>query len=120
MAGPAIRDGKAARSLRRETDPARLKEIAEAAQGPGHRVDALRPLGEWRLVSAARRNVSGFISAGPRCSGTSRRSETAVAGKQAMSKEQNWGDAEPVHFARQSRATRHVCKVTYSQDRRLL
>jgi hypothetical protein len=23
------------------------------------------PLGEWRLVSAARKNVTGFISAGP-------------------------------------------------------
>jgi peptide/nickel transport system substrate-binding protein len=49
----------------RETDPARLKEIAEAAQVRATEWTPYVPLGEWRLVSAARRNVSGFISAGP-------------------------------------------------------
>ena len=49
----------------RETDPARLKEIAEAAQVRATEWTPYIPLGEWRLVSAARRNVTGFISAGP-------------------------------------------------------
>jgi peptide/nickel transport system substrate-binding protein len=49
----------------RETDPARLKEIAEAAQVRATEWTPYVPLGEWRLVSAARSNVSGFISAGP-------------------------------------------------------
>ena len=49
----------------RETDPARLKEIADAAQIRATEWTPYIPLGEWRLVSAARRNVSGFISAGP-------------------------------------------------------
>jgi peptide/nickel transport system substrate-binding protein len=49
----------------RETDPASLKEIAEAAQVRATEWTPYVPLGEWRLVSAARRNVSGFISAGP-------------------------------------------------------
>jgi hypothetical protein len=35
-------------------------------------------LGKWRLVSAACRNASGFISVRPTCSGTSRRSEAPL------------------------------------------
>jgi peptide/nickel transport system substrate-binding protein len=49
----------------RETDPAKLKEIAEAAQVRATEWTTYVHLGEWRLVSAARKNVSGFISAGP-------------------------------------------------------
>jgi len=49
----------------RETDPARLKKIAEAAQIRATEWTPYVNLGEWRLVSAARRNVSGFITAGP-------------------------------------------------------
>ena len=49
----------------RETDPAKLKEIAEAAQVRATEWTTYINLGEWRLVSAARKNVSGFISAGP-------------------------------------------------------
>jgi peptide/nickel transport system substrate-binding protein len=48
----------------RETDPARLKEIAEAVQVRATEWTFYVPLGEWRLVSAARRNVAGFITAG--------------------------------------------------------
>jgi len=59
----------------RETDPAKLKEIAEAAQIRATEWTPYVHLGEWRLVSAARKNVSGFISAVLRYSGTSRRSE---------------------------------------------
>jgi peptide/nickel transport system substrate-binding protein len=49
----------------RETDLAKLKEIAEAAQVRAVDWTTYVPLGEWRLVSAARKNVTGFISAGP-------------------------------------------------------
>jgi peptide/nickel transport system substrate-binding protein len=49
----------------RETDPAKLKEIAELAQIRATEWTPYVHLGEWRLVSATRRNVSGFISAGP-------------------------------------------------------
>ena len=49
----------------RETDPARLKEIAEATQERATEWTPYVHLGEWRLVSAARRNVTGFITAGP-------------------------------------------------------
>jgi peptide/nickel transport system substrate-binding protein len=48
-----------------ETDPAKLREIAEVAQVRATEWTPYVNLGEWRLVSAARRNVSGFISAGP-------------------------------------------------------
>ena len=49
----------------RETDLAKQKEIAEAAQIRATESTPYVPLGEWRLVSAARKNVTGFISAGP-------------------------------------------------------
>ena len=49
----------------RETDPVRLKEIAEAAQLRAFEWTPYVHLGEWRLISAARKNVTGFISAGP-------------------------------------------------------
>jgi len=49
----------------RETDLAKQKEIAEAAQLRATEWTPFVPLGEWRLVSAARKNVTGFISAGP-------------------------------------------------------
>ena len=49
----------------RETDPAKLKQIAEAAQVRAVEWTPYVHLGEWRLVSAARKNVTGFISAGP-------------------------------------------------------
>jgi peptide/nickel transport system substrate-binding protein len=49
----------------RETDPAKLKEIAEAAQLRAFEWTPYVHLGEWRLISAARKNVTGFISAGP-------------------------------------------------------
>ena len=49
----------------RETDPAKLKEIAEAAQVRATEWTPYVHLGEWRLVSATRKNISGFISAGP-------------------------------------------------------
>ena len=49
----------------RETDPAKLKEIAEAAQLGALEWTPYVHLGEWRLISAARRTVTGFISAGP-------------------------------------------------------
>jgi len=49
----------------RESDPARLKDNAVAAQLRAVEWTPYVHLGEWRLVSAARRNVTGFISAGP-------------------------------------------------------
>jgi peptide/nickel transport system substrate-binding protein len=49
----------------RETDPAKLKEIAEAVQLRAFEWTPYVFLGEWRLISAARKNVTGFISAGP-------------------------------------------------------
>jgi peptide/nickel transport system substrate-binding protein len=49
----------------RETDPAKLKEIAEAAQLRAFEWTPYVHLGEWRLISAARKSVTGFISAGP-------------------------------------------------------
>src|SRR6185503_14179870 len=46
----------------RETDPSKLKEIAEAAQLRAFEWTPYVHLGEWRLISAARKNVTGFIS----------------------------------------------------------
>src|SRR3981189_898460 len=45
----------------RETDPAKLKEIAEAAQVRASEWTPSVNLGEWPPVSATRKNVSGFI-----------------------------------------------------------
>ena len=44
---------------------AKLKQIAEAVQVRAVEWTPYVQLGEWRLVSAARRNVTGFIPAGP-------------------------------------------------------
>jgi len=49
----------------RETDPAALKAIAETIQLRAIEMTTHVNLGEWRLVSAARKNVSGFIASGP-------------------------------------------------------
>jgi len=49
----------------RETDPTALKAIAESVQLRAIEMTTHVNLGEWRLVSAARKNLSGFIAAGP-------------------------------------------------------
>ena len=64
----------------RETDPAKLKEIAEAAQLRAFEWTPYVHLGEWRLVSAARKNVTASSRPAPPYSGTSRRSERGGRG----------------------------------------
>jgi peptide/nickel transport system substrate-binding protein len=49
----------------RETEPAARKAIAETIQLRAVEMTTHVHLGEWRLVSAARKTVSGFIAAGP-------------------------------------------------------
>jgi peptide/nickel transport system substrate-binding protein len=49
----------------RESDPARLKEIAEAMQVRATEWTPYIHLGQWVLLSAARKNTTGFIAAGP-------------------------------------------------------
>ena len=53
------------RGLSAALHPAGPNAIAEAAQMHSAEWTRYVHLGEWRLVSAARRNVVGFISAGP-------------------------------------------------------
>ena len=48
-----------------ETDPAKQKGIAEAVQVRAIEWTTYVHLGQWVLVSAARKNISGFIAAGP-------------------------------------------------------
>jgi len=47
----------------RETDPARLKAIAEAAQVRATLYPTHIPLGQWFQPGAARKNVDGFVTA---------------------------------------------------------
>jgi len=49
----------------REIDLEKQKAIAEAVQMRATEWTPYLHLGEWRLVSAARKNVTGFITAGP-------------------------------------------------------
>ncbi|OGK83723.1 MAG: ABC transporter substrate-binding protein [Candidatus Rokubacteria bacterium GWC2_70_16] len=46
----------------RETNPARLKAIAEAVQVRNTQITAYIPLGQWVTPAAARKNVDGFVT----------------------------------------------------------
>jgi peptide/nickel transport system substrate-binding protein len=56
---------KLRREFAHETDPVRLKAIAEAVQVRATEVTPYVPLGEWYLPSAARKDITGFMAAGP-------------------------------------------------------
>ena len=49
----------------RETDPPKLKEIAEAMQVRATEWKPYIHLGQWLLLSGAPKNTTGFIAAGP-------------------------------------------------------
>jgi ABC-type transport system substrate-binding protein len=48
-----------------ETDPVKQKDIAESFQIQATEWTSYIHLGQWVLVSAARKNITGFIAAGP-------------------------------------------------------
>ena len=49
----------------RETDPVKLKDLAEALQVRATEWTPYINLGQWVLVSAVRKNIRGFLAAGP-------------------------------------------------------
>jgi len=49
----------------RETDPAKQKALADAIQVRSIAITTHINLGQFLIVSAARKNVTGFIAAGP-------------------------------------------------------
>ena len=49
----------------RETDPAKQKTLADAIQVRSIEITSHINLGQFLIVSAARKNVTGFIAAGP-------------------------------------------------------